>query len=272
MKRPKLVVVDLDGTVVKHSSAREEPSESVVKALAATLAAGVPVAVATGRPIWGALATARALGLYDGFVSASHGAVRYDLSNDTILESKQISPADAVQRLSAVDDTLAFAAEHGTVGWRTTPNFERNFESSWSDIVDVDVLASTRTTRLAVRLTGPGEFDPGIRCPRATSLAMAAGLDESVYCQEVGFNGWIDVGPPGVTKATGVAAIAEHYGVGADETVVFGDAGNDLSMFEWAGHAVAMGQAGDEIKSAADEVAPSVEDDGVAVMLRRWFT
>ncbi|HIV57790.1 MAG TPA: Cof-type HAD-IIB family hydrolase [Candidatus Stackebrandtia faecavium] len=272
MKCPKLVVVDLDGTVVKHSSERQEPSEPVIKALAATLAAGVPVAVATGRPIWGALATARALGLSEGFVSASHGAVHYDLASDAILDAKKIAPADAIRRLSAVDGSLAFAAEHGYVGWRTTPNFERNFESSWSDVVDVDTLASNDTTRLAVRLTTPGVFDPGVRCPRAAELAMAAGLDESVYCQEVGFNGWIDVGPPGVTKATGVAAIADHYGVSAAETVVFGDGGNDLPMFEWAGHAIAMGQAGEEVKTAADEVAPGVDEDGVAVMLGRWFS
>ena len=93
-----------------------------------------------------------------------------------------------------------------------------------------------------------------------------------MYSVEVGYNGWIDIGPPGVTKATGVAAIADHYGVTAAETIVFGDAANDLPMFEWAGHAVAMGQAVPEIQAAADEVAPSVDEDGVAHVLSRWFT
>lgn len=272
MNTPRLVVLDLDGTVVKHSTGHVEPSPAVIKALAAVRAAGVPVAVATGRAIWGALPIAAQLGLTDGLVSAAHGAMTYDLTAGRIIDSKTLDPAHAVERMLAADPSVAFAVELDTRGWRHTPNFQRDFATEWADIVDLDTLSATRTTRLAVRLASSGRNAGQDRCPRASKLSADAALDQALYSQEVGFNGWIDVGPAGVSKATGAAAIAKHYGVSSQETIVFGDGNNDLSMFGWAGHAVAMGQAGPEVRAAADEVAPSVDDDGVAAVLGRWFS
>ena len=271
MKTPRLVVLDLDGTVVPHATTHVTPSPAVVKAIAATRAAGVPVAIATGRPVWSALPTADELGLTDGLVSAAHGAVTCDIVTGRVIDATLLDPRAAVSRLSAADPAAAFAVELGTVGWRHTDNFSRDFDAVWADVVDIDTLAATRTTRLAVRLPVDGPYRASQRCPVATRLSRAAQLDPEQYYEEIGFNGWIDVGPAGVSKATGVAAIAAHYGVTADDTVVFGDGHNDLSMFGWAGHSVAMGQAGDEVRAAADEVAPTVDDDGVAVVLQRWF-
>jgi len=270
MDAPKLVVLDLDGTVVAHSTAPTIPSPAVVEVLAAVRAAGVPVAIATGRAIWGALRTAADLGLTSGLVSASHGAVTYDLNSSQLVDSHLVDPSVAVTAFRDADASTAFAVEMPT-GWRHTENFMRDFHSSWVDIVDLATLSATHTARLAARLPEGSSYGESVRCPHATRLATAAGLDPTMYSVEVGYNGWIDVGPPGVTKATGVAAIAGHYGVTAQETIVFGDAANDLPMFEWAGYAVAMGQAVPEIQSAADEVAPTVDDDGVAEVLRRWF-
>ncbi|GAA4913559.1 hypothetical protein LX16_2212 [Stackebrandtia albiflava] len=277
MKKPGLVIVDLDGTVVAHGAgdtsltAAAEPSPAVIEALAAVQAAGVPVAIATGRAIWGALRTARSLGLTRGLISAAHGAVTYDLAAGAVVDSHMIDPSLAVKSLAAADVRTAFAVELGTVGWRHTADFARDFHSDWADVVDVATLAATSTPRLAARLPGGSRYGAGLRCPLAGKLANDAALDPGMYCVEVGFNGWIDIGPAGVTKATGAEAIARHHGVSAADTVVFGDAANDLPMFGWAGHAVAMGQAVDEVKAAAHEVAPAVGDDGVATVLRRWF-
>lgn len=271
MECPKLVVVDLDGTVVKHSTTRTSPSAVVIKALAAVRAAQVPVAVATGRALWSALPTIAELGLQDGLISAAHGAITYDLATANVIDSQTINPTLAVESFASIDDSLGFGVELGTQGWRHTHHFKRDFETMWADVVDIETLCATETTRLAVRMPSAGDYIPGQRCPRATKLSREVKLDASRYCLEIGFNGWIDVGPPAVSKATGVSAIAAHFGVQAHETVVFGDAGNDLSMFGWAGHSVAMGQSCQEVLSAADEIAPSVDQDGVAEVLRRWF-
>jgi len=272
MKTPRLVVVDLDGTVVGHDNTHLAPSPAVVKALAAVRAAGVPVAVATGRALWSALRTVDDLGFTDGLHVASHGAVVYDRATRRTVHEQYIDPAAAITAYTAADPEVSFAVEYEARGWVTTIDFKRDFESVWLHTLDLDALAATRTVRLVARVPSLNPYGVGeARCPRAQAATDGARLDTTVYHAEVGFNGWTDVGPAGATKASGLDRVARAYGVSAADTVVFGDSANDLPMFAWAGHAVAMGQAADSIKAAADEVAPSVADDGVAAVLRRWF-
>jgi hydroxymethylpyrimidine pyrophosphatase-like HAD family hydrolase len=53
--------------------------------------------------------------------------------------------------------------------------------------------------------------------------------------------------------------------------MAIGDGGNDISMIKYAGTGVAMGNAGEEVKRAADCVTTSVDDDGIGHVLRRFF-
>jgi hydroxymethylpyrimidine pyrophosphatase-like HAD family hydrolase len=53
--------------------------------------------------------------------------------------------------------------------------------------------------------------------------------------------------------------------------LAIGDGRNDVEMLRWAGRGVAMGQAVEEVRAAADAVTATVQDDGVAVELARWF-
>ena len=57
--------------------------------------------------------------------------------------------------------------------------------------------------------------------------------------------------------------MARHFGLDISETMAFGDGGNDISIIRRAGTGVAMGNAGDNVKAAADYVTTSVDDDGV---------
>ena len=69
-------------------------------------------------------------------------------------------------------------------------------------------------------------------------------------------------------KGAAMAAAAGHLDVPLASVVAIGDAGNDAPMLALAGTAVAMGQAEPELHEAAHLIAPSVEDDGVAAVLR----
>jgi hydroxymethylpyrimidine pyrophosphatase-like HAD family hydrolase len=75
----------------------------------------------------------------------------------------------------------------------------------------------------------------------------------------------------GVSKASGLARVAEELGVDRADVLAIGDGRNDIEMLRWAGRGVAMGQAVEEVKEAADGVTAPVQDDGVAVELERWF-
>lgn len=83
--------------------------------------------------------------------------------------------------------------------------------------------------------------------------------------------GIVELLPLGLSKATGLSLAARRLGLTAKETLAFGDMPNDIPMFAWAAHGVAMANAHDELKAVADEFTASNEDDGVAVVLERLY-
>ncbi len=78
---------------------------------------------------------------------------------------------------------------------------------------------------------------------------------------------WLEVYQADCTKGSGLTLLADARGVSRERIVAIGDNYNDLDMFEAAGHRVAMGNAPDEVRSAADRVAPHVAEHGAAVVL-----
>lgn len=80
----------------------------------------------------------------------------------------------------------------------------------------------------------------------------------------------IDIIPAGDGKADGIRATLERFGLTREEIIAFGDGENDISMLKLAGIGVAMGNAGEMVKSAADYVTASVQEDGVSAALRRF--
>lgn len=72
-----------------------------------------------------------------------------------------------------------------------------------------------------------------------------------------------DLGPAGITKKRAIEALLDHIGADVKDTISFGDAKIDLSMFELCDFNVAMGNGGPEIKEAADYITDDVDDDGL---------
>ena len=65
------------------------------------------------------------------------------------------------------------------------------------------------------------------------------------------------------SKAVGIESILRHLGVGREECICFGDGANDIEMLEYCGIGVAMGNAPEEVRSHADYVTTSVDDEGI---------
>jgi hydroxymethylpyrimidine pyrophosphatase-like HAD family hydrolase len=85
--------------------------------------------------------------------------------------------------------------------------------------------------------------------------------------------GFIEICPPGVDKATGLAVVADAIGVDPSDVLVFGDMPNDVPMFEWAGWGrVAVANAHPAVLALADEVTLTNDEDGVAVYLDRLLS
>ena len=72
-----------------------------------------------------------------------------------------------------------------------------------------------------------------------------------------------DITAADADKGKGLHAMADYLGLNIDETMAFGDGGNDISIVREAGTGVAMGNAGDNLKQVADYITTHVDEDGV---------
>ncbi|MEI2723503.1 MAG: HAD hydrolase family protein [Verrucomicrobiota bacterium] len=79
----------------------------------------------------------------------------------------------------------------------------------------------------------------------------------------------VEVAPAGVDKGVGLRWLCAHLGIAGGDVLAFGDEVNDLPMFAFAGRRVAVANASPAVRDAADEVAPSNADDGVAEVIER---
>jgi hydroxymethylpyrimidine pyrophosphatase-like HAD family hydrolase len=79
----------------------------------------------------------------------------------------------------------------------------------------------------------------------------------------------VEISAAGVTKAFALERLCRRLGITAEEVVAVGDMPNDLPMLAWAGTAVAVANAAEEVLEAADEVTAANVEDGVALLLER---
>jgi Cof subfamily protein (haloacid dehalogenase superfamily) len=255
-----LVALDLDGTVLDHD---ERLSDRVRTAVAAVASSGIQVVVATGRSVLATLPVLDRLGLYEGWTVCSNGAliVRLDPSlpdGYEIVTASTFDPAPALRLLREHLPTAMYAVENVGVGYWLTAPFPDGELTGEQTLVTLEELMAAPATRVIVRSTEHSSED-------FLEVGERIGMHGVNYA--VGWTAWLDLAPEGVSKAGALETIRVELGVDAGATLAIGDGRNDLEMFAWAGWAVAMGQAVPEVLTAADEVAPSVYDDGVAVVL-----
>jgi hydroxymethylpyrimidine pyrophosphatase-like HAD family hydrolase len=81
--------------------------------------------------------------------------------------------------------------------------------------------------------------------------------------------GLLEISAPGVTKATGLAELADALGVAAHEVLAIGDMPNDLPMLLWAGRSYAVANAHPAVREAADETIGSNDEDAVATLIEK---
>ncbi len=98
---------------------------------------------------------------------------------------------------------------------------------------------------------------------------VAALIGERVTVTHSSSNGLVEIGMVGVTKASGLAYVAEQHGIDASEVAVVGDMPNDLPMLAWAGHPYAVANAHPRVLELAQHHLPSNDEDGVAQLIEQ---
>jgi Cof subfamily protein (haloacid dehalogenase superfamily) len=269
--RPKLVTLDIDGTILKWvegaGMTHEEVTPAVKDAVGRALAAGAHVVLASGRSPHGMTPVVDLLGLYDEsrdpiWVVASNGAVVFRYPPVEVVHEETFDARPAVEAILERHPTAIVAVEDRGVGYRVSRAFPEGELSGDMIVTEVEELLAAEVSRVIIR-------DPEATADEFVKLAEDLGLHGINYV--VGWTAWLDLAPVGVSKASGLDYVARQLGVDAADVLAVGDGRNDLEMFEWAGRSVAMGQAIQLVIDAADDVTDSVYEDGLAVELDRWF-
>ena len=108
--------------------------------------------------------------------------------------------------------------------------------------------------------------EPDVLKRTEKTLLAAFGSELDIYMSAPWF---LEVMPKGISKGTGIKKICDDMGIGTDEVIAFGDSFNDIPMIKTAGMGVAMGNAEDELKAAADMVTADCDHDGIAEALEK---
>jgi HAD superfamily hydrolase (TIGR01484 family) len=269
--RPRLVALDIDGTLFKWvegvGTTYEQISPAVYDAVHRALAAGAHVVLASGRSPHGMINVADLLDLHpeDGerlWVVASNGAVVFRYPPLEVVHEETFDAAPAVAAVLEHHPSALVAVEERGVGYRVSRPFPTGELSGEFTIADVADLVAVPVSRVIIR-------DPEATADDFVALGRRLGLQGTDYV--VGWTAWLDLAPVGVSKASGLEYVARELGVDAADVLAIGDGRNDIEMLRWVGRGVAMGQAVDEVKEAADAVTDTVYDEGAAIELARWW-
>jgi HAD superfamily hydrolase (TIGR01484 family) len=262
----RLVASDIDGTLVR---ADKTASDRTRRALQQIQAAGVIVVLVTARPAHTAETLARSIGV-SGLVLCSNGAVVYDLASREIVRHTPLAVETARRLIVALREAVpdvCFAFIRGP-RFACEPAYRRIADpADHADgflasalLDDALVLCEEAPTKLIAR-------HPILHVDELLLRVHTLGLDgfEATHSGA----SFVEVAAAGVTKAWALATLCADLGISPNEVVAFGDAPNDLPMLRWAGRGIAVANAHPTVLEAVGEVAPSNEEDGVAVVLEQ---
>lgn len=253
----KAIFFDIDGTLVSFKTHRISPG--VLDGLRRVQEKGVKLFIATGRH-WKSIGLAADAFPFDGCITVNG---QYCFAGDQVFRDVPIAPSVIRRQVELLEESGApclFLDREGTL------------------YVNPGPVADVFPHQLALPL------------PEPTPLRQVLGRDiyqmtafytkeEEQAAGEHFFPGlevmrwhpaFVDVIAPDGGKDRGIDAVIQHYGFDLSETMAFGDGENDLPMIRHAHIGVAMGNADDFVKSQADYVTDTVDEDGILTALDRF--
>ncbi|SBU99299.1 hypothetical protein YW5DRAFT_06192 [Streptomyces sp. Ncost-T6T-1] len=256
----KLVATDLDGTLLRGD---DTVSERTREALAAATAAGAAHIIVTGRAVPWTRHILDDLG-YEGLAICGQGAQVYHAGEHKLLTSLTLDRQLAGLALSKIEaevGPLHLAASRDGLEGEVLVGPGYQVQEGPLPYLFVDDATEMWTAPLNKVYIQHPELDDD-----ALAFAARAAVGSLVDVVMAGA-GVVEILPLGLSKATGLSLAARRLGVKAADTIAFGDMPNDIPMFGWAQHGVAMANAHDDLKAVAHEITASNEDDGIAVVL-----
>jgi hypothetical protein len=278
----RLVAIDVDGTLLPTFA--QAVSVRGAQAMRAAQAAGITVAIATGRRTAYTAPLLEGLGLRaDTPLITSNGAVTRTLGGEPMDRCHmEARVARGICGLARSYGTVVFTFDRpgrGELVLEDLPQAEGQI-SLWveanrnaievvvplekalpdgEDPIQGMVTGSIERMRAAEKMLRASEWQAHCECVRTEYPARELSI--------------LDLLPPGVSKGWALERLARRLGVDRKETMAIGDNFNDVEMLEWAAQGVVMGNAALEIRAMAKmqgwKQAPPNDEDGVAVVLER---
>ncbi|GAA3189327.1 MULTISPECIES: HAD family hydrolase [Streptomyces] len=260
----RLIATDLDGTLLREDGTVSDRTRA---ALATATAAGAAHIVVTGRAVPWTRPILEALG-YRGIAVCGQGSQVYHAGEQRLLTSVTLDRQLAVLAIAKIETEtgpLRLAVSRDGIEGEVLVGPGYHHKEGPLPALFVDDHAELWTAPVnKVYLQHPTLDDDALAEAARATAGDLVGVT-------VSGPGIVELLPLGLTKVTGLSLAARRLGAKADSTIAFGDMPNDLTMFAWAAHGVAMGNAHPELKAVADEITASNEDDGIAVVLERLY-
>lgn len=256
----KALFFDIDGTLVSFSTLKIPAS--TVEAITAARQKGVKIFISTGRPpqIMNNIGELQQRQLIDGYITMNGS---YCYVGDQVIYKQPIA-ADNVQALAHLCK-------------------ERHYPCIFVGEKEISVCQPDETLRkifydfLKVKEFPVLNFEAATAYDAYQLTPFFTPTEEQEVrplMPDCEFGRWhpafVDITAKGNTKQKGIEHILKHFGLDRSETMAFGDGGNDIPMLRFAAIGIAMGNASDEVKAAANYVTTSVDEDGIANALQHF--
>lgn len=266
LKRPKLIAVDLDGTLLNGKS---ELTVRNRDSLRRAIECGAHVSISTGRMYPSALPFVKALGTGSPCIFYNGALIREPQSGKTLYE-----------RGLGEELTSEIVDMYCGRGW-----YVQIYSDDTLYVMDDGDPRCKQYERISKMKAVPlGDNFCRFRADSAKLLGVASGREhreEMFSVTSSAFEGRVHVSTSWstyvemvhveVNKARALERLANELGIAREDVMAIGDGGNDREMIKWAGIGVAMSGAAEATKAEADIIAPSNDSDGVAVVVDEFF-
>ncbi|OON40224.1 sugar-phosphatase [Izhakiella australiensis] len=264
----KLIAIDMDGTLLNP---QHQISAGVKAAITAAKAKGINVVLATGRPYVGIERYLLELDLQreEQYAISYNGALVHRAADGELVSEVSLG----------FDDYLYFEALARELGVHFQALDKTALYTPNKDISEFTIHESY-LTGIAVRYRSVEEMDPQLTFPKVMMIDKPELLDAAIarlpqaardkYTLLKSAPYYLEILDKRVNKGYGVKMLAELLGLKPEEVMAIGDQENDIAMIEYAGTGVAMGNAIESVKSAAQFVTRTNMEDGVAYAIERF--
>lgn len=258
----KAVFFDVDGTLMDCLNGMNDISSKVKKAIRLLQSKGNYVFVATGRPYAFLDNTIRNFG-FDGFVFVNGAYVQV---NNKCIYKNPISK-DNIKEL--VCNFERFGVQYMLQGEKYS-YIKDEFEDLHSSYDEYSISKKYMQSNYDIEDIDTYKIEMFCNNKKGVEYCMTLENSDFNYIYDPSRNHF-ELYPKADTKASGILRVLKFLNIPIKDSYAFGDGVNDIEMLSTVGCGIAMGNADDDVKSFADEVTDTVQNDGVALGIERFI-